>query len=220
MIDKDHEDLAKYQDTIEQLFLAALSKQPAERSCFLAAACAELPSRVKREVEALLAADDVAAQHTELFAPVEAAKLKSMIPAPRDSGLLGQTLGKYEISSLIGEGGFGTVYSANRVDYFDQTVAIKVIRQDRLTLPQVVQRFELERQLLAELRHENIAQLLDGGCTDDGRPYFVMELITGQPITDYCDQLKLDVADRLRLFVQVCRAVSHAHQQGIVSSRH
>lgn len=128
----------------------------------------------------------------------------------------GSQLGVYELESVIGEGGMGTVFLARRSDdEFKQKVAVKVIHSQSIN-SQTLQRFQTERQILADLNHPHIARLLDGGTTDRGVPYLVMEYIDGNPILDYCRQHKLDVEQRLQLFVQVCEAVKYAHQNLIV----
>jgi serine/threonine protein kinase/WD40 repeat protein len=123
-------------------------------------------------------------------------------------------IGPYRLVRLLGAGGMGSVYLAERKSNFSQQVALKLLRRDRISNQTIVRRFEFERQVLSELRHENIALLYDGGSTPAGEPYFVMEYVIGKSITEYCDDL--DIADRLRLFQKVCRAVAHAHRFGVV----
>src|SRR4029077_15234821 len=115
----------------------------------------------------------------------------------------------------IGEGGMGAVYVAEQTEPVRRKVAVKLIKPG-MDSKAVLARFEAERQALALMDHANIAKVLDGGLTDAGRPYFVMEYVRGVPITDYCDATRLSVKDRLELFVQVCQAVQHAHQKGII----
>jgi serine/threonine protein kinase len=115
----------------------------------------------------------------------------------------------------IGEGGFGVVFMAEQVEPIRRKVALKIIKPGMDTR-HVIARFEAERQALALMDHPNVARVLDAGTTDSGRPYFVMELVRGIPITDYCDQAELSLAERLELFVAVCQAVQHAHQKGII----
>jgi serine/threonine-protein kinase len=151
------------------------------------------------------------------------AQVRSMLEGERQAGILDvrdepapARIGAYRLTSELGRGGMGVVYLAERADgQFDQRVAIKLIHQGDADGP-LVQRFLAERQILAGLIHPNIARLLDGGVTDDGRPYFVMEHIDGLAITSYCDRHGLDVRARLRLFVDVCSAVHHAHQNLII----
>ncbi len=133
----------------------------------------------------------------------------SQIEAP------GQMIGRYKLLEKVGEGGCGIVYVAEQQEPIHQRVAIKVIKLGMDTRA-VVARFEAERQALAMMDHPNIAKVLDAGSTEAGRPYFVMELVRGIRITDYCDQAKLSTQDRLGLFIRVCQAIQHAHQKGIV----
>lgn len=125
-------------------------------------------------------------------------------------------IGAYRIVTHLGTGGMGEVYLAERKEDFDQQVALKLLRSDRKANRTVFRRFELERELLSQLRHENIAQLLDGGKTSSGIPYFAMEYVDGKPITSYCRDHRLSLHDRIRLFQSVCRAVAHAHHFGVV----
>jgi len=127
----------------------------------------------------------------------------------------GTTIGRYELLDLLGEGGMGLVYLAEQKEPVRRKVALKIIKPG-MDSRQVVARFEAERQALALLDHPNIAHVFDAGCTETGRPYFVMEHVRGLPITSYCDQNKLTIEQRLRLFEQVCEAVHHAHQKGII----
>jgi eukaryotic-like serine/threonine-protein kinase len=127
----------------------------------------------------------------------------------------GMTIGAYKLLEEIGAGGFGLVFVAEQLRPVRRKVALKVIKPGMDTR-EVIARFEAERQALALMDHPNIARVLDGGTTDSGRPYFVMELVRGIPITDYCDQRHLVPRDRLELFMSVCRAVQHAHQKGII----
>src|SRR5208337_2263754 len=127
----------------------------------------------------------------------------------------GDKIGRYKLLEKIGEGGCGVVYVAEQEEPVRRRVALKVIKLGMDT-KQVVARFEAERQALALMDHPNIAKVLDGGATETGRPFFVMELVRGVRITDYCDEHHLSMSDRLALFTQVCRAIQHAHQKGII----
>jgi serine/threonine protein kinase len=127
----------------------------------------------------------------------------------------GDFIGRYKLLEIIGEGGMGRVWAAEQTEPFHRKVALKVVKLGMDTR-QVVARFEAERQALALMDHPNIAKVLDGGSTQTGRPYFVMELVSGIPITDYCDRHKLAPSERLKLFVLVCNAVHHAHSKGII----
>ena len=140
------------------------------------------------------------------------------ILSPADSPLAerpGTLIGPYKLLEQIGEGGMGVVYMADQQTPVRRRVALKIIKAGMDTR-QVIARFEAERQALALMDHSNIARVLDAGATDSGRPYFVMELVRGIPITEYCDQNNLPVHERLELFIQVCHAVQHAHQKGII----
>jgi serine/threonine protein kinase len=127
----------------------------------------------------------------------------------------GDTIGRYKLKEKIGEGGFGLVFVAEQSEPVKRRVALKIIKPG-MDSKQIIARFEAERQALAMMDHPNIARVLDAGSTDSGRPYFVMELVRGIPITQYCDQNQLPPRDRLELFVTVCHAIQHAHQKGII----
>ena len=138
-------------------------------------------------------------------------------PIVKDDGAgVDEEAGAYELLEEIGQGGMGTVYRAVRADdQFDKQVAVKVVRGDpRASV--IARRFRDERQILAGLDHPNIARLLDGGTTDDGLPYFIMEYVNGQPVDEYADMHRLSVVERLKLFQTACSAVHHAHQHLIV----
>jgi WD40 repeat protein/serine/threonine protein kinase len=139
----------------------------------------------------------------------------STIMGDGPSGYVGTVIGPYKLMEQIGEGGFGLVFVAEQMSPVRRKVAIKVIKPGMDTRD-VIARFEAERQALAMMDHPNIARVLDAGATDSGRPYFVMELVRGVPITDYCDKNRLTPRERLELFVVVCQAVQHAHQKGII----
>jgi serine/threonine protein kinase len=134
---------------------------------------------------------------------------------PRLTEMTGTRIGRYKLLERIGEGGMGVVWMAEQEEPVRRRVALKIIKLGMDT-KEVVARFEAERQALAMMDHPNIASVFDGGATETGRPYFVMELVKGIPITDYCNANKLSTPDRLRLFTQVCQAVQHAHQKGII----
>ena len=123
--------------------------------------------------------------------------------------------GKYKLVEVIGEGGMGCVFLAQQTEPVIRTVAVKVIKAGT-EAGVVLARFEAERQALAMMDHPNIARVLDAGTTEGGRPFFVMELVKGVPITRYCDERKLTPRQRLELFVPVCHAIQHAHQKGII----
>src|SRR2546421_191072 len=129
--------------------------------------------------------------------------------------IVGTWIGRYKLLQRIGEGGCGVVYMAEQEKPVRRRVALKVIKLGMDT-KNVIARFEAERQALALMDHSNIARVLDAGATETGRPYFVMELVRGIRITDYCDHNNLTTKERLDLFIQVCHAVQHAHQKGII----
>jgi serine/threonine protein kinase len=132
------------------------------------------------------------------------------------SGLeLPARIGPYKILQLIGEGGMGVVYEAEQTGAVSRRVALKVLKPG-VDTKEVVARFEAERQALAVMDHPNIAKIFDAGVSEEGRPFFVMELVRGIPLTEYCDNFKLDTGQRLELFVTVCQAVQHAHQKGVI----
>jgi serine/threonine protein kinase/Tfp pilus assembly protein PilF len=197
---------------VEELFCAALELEgSAARSAFLDRACGD--PELRRRVEELLEADPEANDLLEVPAPIPAAT------APLDSRTgveePGTVIGPYKLREQIGEGGMGVVYVAEQTQPVRRKVALKIIKPGMDTR-QVIARFEAERQALAMMDHPNIAKVHDGGTTESGRPYFVMELVRGMPIIEYCDAERLSIRDRLELFVLVCRAVQHAHQKGII----
>ncbi|ARA94347.1 serine/threonine protein kinase [Rhodothermaceae bacterium RA] len=196
---------------IETLFWAALDRDAAERAAFLDEACAG-DAALRREVEGMLAAHE-----TSHGLQIEQHLLGDDPPRPADDeAMIGTRVGPYRLVQMLGRGGMGTVYLAERADgAFEQQVALKLIRSGWHSA-EIVQRFRLERQILARLDHPNIARLLDGGMTEDGRPYFALEYVAGEPITDFCDRHRLPVDERLRLFQRVCRAVQFAHRNLVV----
>jgi eukaryotic-like serine/threonine-protein kinase len=196
---------------LQTLFEQALELPPAQRSEFLTRATGADAS-LRDEVLALLAAHDSSA--TALNRPVDLVALGTS--GADASRWLGQKLGPWRVTRLIGFGGMGTVCEAERADeQFEKRVAIKFLHR-HARIPSAVQRFRAERQMLANLDHPNIATLLDGGVTDDGQPYLVMEYIDGQSITGWADTRSLSRRARIELFLQVCAAVEGAHRQLIV----
>ena len=193
---------------VEDLFHQALAREEPERSLFLDEQCRNDPN-LREEVNRLLAADARAPAH--IAATVgEAMRLLHTSISP------GMRVGPYEILAVQGEGGMGIVYRARRNDdVFQKEVAIKVVKRG-LGAGDLVRRFRRERQILARLEHPFIARVLDGGSTDDGLPYLVMEYVEGRNLLDYAGDQALDVQARLALFAQVCEAVAHAHQNQIV----
>src|SRR5262249_42458346 len=126
-----------------------------------------------------------------------------------------EEIGPYRVLDVLGQGGVGTVYLVQQLEPFRRKAALKLIKLGMDTR-EVLVRFAQERQLLASMRHPNVAKVSDAGQTESGRPYFVMEYAAGEPITDYCDHRRLSVCERLELFVTVCAAIQHAHQKGIL----
>jgi serine/threonine-protein kinase len=206
MGDTDHTRWKK----IEDLFLRALEHAPGERLRFLERECGD-DRDLLQEVRALLEADASADPIDDI---VRDAVLESL---PDDAvDLLDRPIGNYRLIRILGEGGMGSVYLAERSDeQFEQQVAIKILNSYRPNRS-LVQRFRAERQILANLDHPNIARLYDGGETDQGLPYLVMEYVAGEPVTDYCDRHKLSTRERLRLFQDICKAVQHAHQNLVI----
>ena len=195
-----------------QLFEAALELPLAEQSQFLADECGGQPG-ILAEVSLLLSAHDEAEAASFMRQPaleIQAHQIASELAATHS----GQTIGRYQLLELIGEGGMGEVYLAEDHE-LDRKVAIKLIKGSFRT-QELRRRFDNERHILARLNHANIAGLLDGGTTDDGIPFFVMEFVQGQPIDRYLDEQKLSTTDRLKLFRTVCEAVQYAHQHLII----
>jgi eukaryotic-like serine/threonine-protein kinase len=196
---------------IEEIFMEAVEQPPVRRSAFLEAACSGDAS-LRAEVESLLH-HEIAAEADLRAAVADAA---SSLPPSLAGSEIGTAIGPYQIVREIGRGGMGTVYLAVRVDeQYLQTVAIKLVRKG-MDSEFILSRFRHERQILANLNHSNIAAMLDGGTTDDGRPYFVMEYIEGQPILDYCRDRALSLHEKLDLFRAICSAVHHAHQKLVI----
>ena len=137
------------------------------------------------------------------------------LDAPSISEKPGSQIGPFRLMEQIGEGGFGLVFVAEQQRPVRRKVALKIIKPGMDT-KEVIARFEAERQALALMDHPNIAKVLDAGTTDSSRPYFVMELVRGIPISEYCDRERLDTKERLKLFVAVCQAIQHAHQKGVI----
>ena len=193
------------------LFEAALLIEDAnKRRAMLEAACSGNET-LRIRVEDLLAASDGA----NSFMQQPAAELAETSESSVLTETPGNQIGRYKLLEKIGEGGFGVVYMADQLRPIERRVALKIIKLGMDT-KQVIARFEAERQALALMDHPNIAKILDAGATETGRPYFVMELVRGIPITEYCDDRSLTTEQRLDLFSQVCSAVQHAHQKGII----
>ncbi len=212
----------------ESLFEAArLLPSPAARQTFLEQACAG-DAELRARLDSLLSAEPDADRFFQVAgaAPARlagqllaesAAPTPGSKPANTDSALegLGTRIGNYKLLQKIGEGGCGVVFMADQEKPIHRRVALKIIKLGMDT-KSVIARFEAERQALALMDHPNIARVLDAGATETGRPYFVMELVRGIKITDYCDQNQLDTRQRLDLFIQICGAIQHAHQKGLI----
>jgi serine/threonine protein kinase len=189
---------------IKAIVAEALERAPQERETFVSAACAADPL-VRAEVKSLLSAyeSSLGLSDSELTAQlVDAAQVSKLV-------------GPYRLVSKLGEGGMGQVWLAEQTTPVKRRVALKLIKGGMFDSTALV-RFQNERQSLALMDHPAIAKVFDAGATPDGQPYFVMEYVAGMPITDYCDQKKLQITDRLDLFIQVCDAVQHAHQKTII----
>ncbi len=180
-----------------------------ERAEYLDAACAG-DAALRAEVEDLLRAEE---SRDFLNGPaVAGAGATAILPAVEKSG---ERIGRYRLLQQIGEGGFGTVWMAEQMEPVTRRVALKIIKAGMDT-KEVIARFEAERQALAMMDHPNIAKVLDAGATDKGRPFFVMELVKGIPITRFCDEREFTTRQRLELFADVCSAINHAHQKGVI----
>lgn len=197
---------------VEELFHRAQECHLDERSAFLEQACAGNEA-LRDEVASLLSNPDEMAR----FLEVPAVKLAAeALAAHYSDSPIGRRIGAYQLAEEIGRGGMGAVYRAVRVDgQYQQQVAIKLVKRGMDT-EWIVRHFRAERQILASLQHPNITRLLDGGTTEDGRPYFVMEYIEGRPLDEFCDSRRLPVTARLKLFRTVCSAVHYAHQRLVV----
>jgi len=205
---------------VRELFLRALeTDDPSARATLIDTACDNDP-RMRSEVEALLERSGSVGdflQKPALATPREPPKIGLSLSGRVASmnEMPGDKIDSYKLLEPLGEGGCGTVYKAEQGEPVRRKVALKIIKLGMDT-KSVIARFESERQALAIMDHPCIAKVFDAGATDTGRPYFVMELVRGMPITQYCDSRKLPTRQRLRLFIQVCNAIQHAHQKGII----
>jgi len=201
------------------IFSAALDyESEAERAAYLDRVCGR-NAELRERVQALIRAHDGAGGFMESRSddaptpnPVDAPTITN-VPTAQPAGVL--VAGRYRLLEVIGEGGMGTVWLADQTEPVRRRVALKLIKPG-MDSHEVVGRFEAERQALALMDHPGIAKVHDGGVTDEGRPYFVMELVRGIPVTDFCDRARLGVRERLALFIQICQAIQHAHQKGII----
>jgi tetratricopeptide (TPR) repeat protein len=204
---------------LEAVYQLAMDADPADRDRVVAAACAG-DAELLEEVKKLL--DQTADAAGFLEAPAfeqmttSVGVMTDVAAASQTDSLLGAMAGPYRIEAEVGRGGMGTVYRAVRDDgSYMQEVALKVVKRG-FDSPDLLERFRRERQILAMVSHPNIARILDGGTTSDGRPYYAMEFVAGEPLTSYCHQRKLSLDQRLCLFLDVCSAVAHAHQNLII----
>ncbi len=203
---------------VRDVFVAAVEVPPDQWEAFLKQACAS-DEDLHRQVSELLQVHQRASsfldqpvahvQATRDFEPAGNGVATAVQESP------GTTIGPYKLLERIGEGGMGEVWMAEQREPMQRKVALKIIKAGMDTRS-VVARFEAERQALALMDHPNIAKVFDAGATDSGRPYFVMELVKGTPITTYCDQHRLTLRERLELFLPLCQAIQHAHQKGII----
>jgi serine/threonine protein kinase len=200
---------------LQDVFARALEiAAPEERSAYLEDVCGDDPV-LKAEIEALLRAHGRAGDFLETPAMSELSIDDDDDDAHEPAEAVGAIVGNYKLLQEIGAGGMGIVYMAQQSAPVRRLVALKIIKPG-MDSKQVVARFELEREVLAKMEHPNIAKVFDAGTTERGRPYFVMELVKGVPITSYCDALELSPRERLELFIPVCEAIQHAHRKEII----
>src|SRR6185437_5590001 len=200
---------------VEEIFQAAVELLPEERSRYVAQVCAD-DTTLRSDVESLLSQHDSAGELLDqpFYGDTEFSVLESFVE--EEDPMIGRRLGAYRIEREIGRGGMGAVYEASRADNeFNKRAAIKLVKRGMDT-NFILRRFRKERQILAALDHPHIAGLLDGGTTEDGLPYFLMEFIEGQPLYTYCDNHNLNITERLKLFRSICDAVHYAHQKQVV----
>ncbi|MCP4589848.1 MAG: protein kinase [bacterium] len=239
-VERDHKEFAKRWQKIEEIFEAVVGLPPVQRDPLLDRICPASDPTIRSHVMELLEADQKAEdfleepplsdqkeqvlrafarphQHQSRWPTLAQCDAAAFSPEQKVQDLKpGDIIGdRYRIEAMLGEGGMGTVYEAMQIAPIRRVVAIKVIKLGMDTR-QVISRFEVERQTLAVMTHPNIARILDAGATSRGRPYFVLELVSGSPITTYCSQRGLDVDARLKLFGHVCDAVQHAHQKSVI----
>ncbi len=197
---------------VKELFQSALERDVTQRAAYLDDACGGDAS-LRKQVEALLASHDQAPSFLEAPALEVAAR---SLTSDDGAFVVGLRIGSYQVQREIGHGGMGAVYLAVRADQaYQKQVAIKILKRG-MDSEAIIRRFRNERQILATLDDPNIAKLLDGGTTEDGLPYFVMDYVDGLPINSYCDTHRLSIAERLKLFRTVCSAVHYAHQKQVV----
>ncbi|HEY4752097.1 MAG TPA: serine/threonine-protein kinase, partial [Candidatus Limnocylindrales bacterium] len=190
----------------EEIFAQALALPPGERTAYLDRVCADDPA-LRTRLDELLTA------HEESASFMAGSLADRLNPTPEEKP--GDRIGRYTLVRKLGEGGCGVVYLAEQTEPVRRSVALKIVKLGMSTR-EVIARFEAERQALAVMDHPGIAHVYDAGATELGRPYFAMEYVAGEPITRYCDTKQLPTAARLELFAEVCLALQHAHQKGIV----
>src|SRR5436853_212226 len=205
---------------IEEVFQSALDLPESERGGFIASACAG-DDALREQVEALIKQYEQAGDFIEAPAVAVAGftaghALNTTLEGADEDPMAGRRVGSYRIVREVGRGGMGAVYLAERADSaFHKRVAVKVVKRGMDT-DFILRRFRHERQILASFDHPNIARLLDGGTTDDGLPYFIMEFIEGEPFLKYCEKENLDLRRKLKLFLEVCAALEYAHRRKII----
>jgi eukaryotic-like serine/threonine-protein kinase len=205
--------IPEHWDEIKEKLNAVLELEPQQHGAYINKLAAANPE-LCHELESLLASHDQAG--TDFLNTSVAPPIPELVGRSASAVPIGKRIGPYQIVEQIGTGGMGEVYRAFRADdQYQKRVAIKLVRAGQDS-GFALSRFRNKRQILASLDHPNIARLLDGSTTEEGVPYFVMELIEGQPIDEYCTNHKLSVNERLKLFLQVCSAVQYAHQRLIV----
>src|SRR6476620_18734 len=194
----------------QEIFSAALEQEPNLRAAYLDLACGH-DAELRRRLDKLLQCHG----HDGAYFERPAAEALATAPPSPIRETSGTLIGAYKLLEQIGEGGMGLVYMAEQQQPVRRLVALKLVKPG-MDSKQVIARFEAERQALAMMDHPNIAKVHDAGTTEAGRPYFVMELVRGIPLNEFCDQKQLSVHERLELFIDVCQAVQHAHQKGII----
>jgi serine/threonine protein kinase len=201
---------------VKQIFNEALELEPDEREKFLAQACGA-DAGLRDEVESLLDSYNRVEDFLQTpAASFSASEMAAQVLESEEASAIGKLVGAYKIEREIGRGGMGAVYLATRDDgQFHKKVAIKLLRRG-MENESVIRRFQNERQILADLEHPNIARLIDGGATENGLPYFVMEYVAGLPVNRFCDERNLSIEERLKLFREICAAVEFAHEHSII----
>ncbi len=209
---------SEQRERVRQLFADALEVEGTKREAYVHEEAAD-DDAVRDEVLSLIDVERSIAADTDgedrRGLPLHLLDVDGVAPAGDTDANTGRRIDRYELRGVLGEGGFGVVYEAEQIEPVRRLVALKVIRPG-LGVGEVVARFEAERQALALMDHPNVARVFDGGMTEDGRPYFVMELVRGEPITEHCDRRRMPIRERLELFLRVCAAVQHAHSKGVI----